>query len=213
MQKDMNNSFHLLYSSLPNMIIGFHGCDKTVFDKILYDHEPFQSSHNSYDWLGNGMYFWEQNLERAWEWAKSGRANPKLHIKTPAVIGAVMDLGFCLNLLDSNNIQILKNQYEMLKIKMSIADRPMPSNQNVKGNSDLLLRYLDCAVIEDLHQERARNKLIPYDSVRGVFFEGNPIYETSGFMEQSHIQICIRNPNCIKGFFAPKEISAGWRMP
>lgn len=212
--KDISNpDSHLLYSSLPNIIIGFHGCDKKVFDKILYEHEPFKGSHNDYDWLGNGMYFWEQNLERAWEWAKSGRTNPNLHIDTPAVIGAVIDLGFCLNLVDSHNIQMLKYQYEILKAKMAITEKPMPINKNIKGNSDLLLRYLDCAVIEDLHQERENNDLPAYDSVRGVFFEGNPIYETSGFMEQSHIQICVRNPNCIKGFFAPKEFSDDWRLP
>lgn len=210
----MNNTKeHLLYSSLPNIIIGFHGCDKKVFDKILYEHKPFKPSINDYDWLGNGMYFWEHNLERAWEWAKSGMTNPELHIDTPAVIGAVIDLGFCLNLLDSNNIQILKNQYQIFETKMSIADIPIKRNKNAKGNKDLLLRYLDCAVIEDLHEERERNNEIPYDSVRGVFFEGNPIYETSGFMEQSHIQICVRNPNCIKGFFAPKEFDSKWRMP
>lgn len=213
MNKDINTQSHLLYSSLPNIIIAFHGCDKKVFDKILYSHEPFRSSMNNYDWLGNGMYFWEQNLERAWEWAKCGLTNPKLHIETPAVIGAVIDLGFCLNLLDSNNIQLLKNQYEIFKTKMSIAGKPMPENRNRKGDTDLLLRYLDCAVIEDLHKERERNGLTPYDSVRGVFLEGQRIYPTSGFMEQSHIQICIRNPNCIKGFFAPKESDCRWRMP
>lgn len=203
----------LMYSSLPNIIIGFHGCDKKVFEKILYKHEPFKSSTNDYDWLGNGMYFWEQNLERAWEWAKSGVTNPKLKIETPAVIGAVIDLGFCLNLLDSNHIQILKNQYEILKTRMSISDKKLPVNKNRKGNDDLLLRYLDCAVIEDLHRYRADTKEKPYDSVRGVFFEGKPIYDTSGFMEQSHIQICVRNPNCIKGFFAPKDIDFDWVNP
>lgn len=131
---------------------------------------------------------------------------------TPAVIGAVIDLGFCFNLLDSNNIKMLKNQYELLKIKMAIVGKAMPINKDTKNKTDLLLRYLDCAVIEDLHEEREKAHKTPYDSVRGVFFEGNPIYETSGFMEQSHIQICVRNPNCIKGFFAPKEIDNSWRL-
>lgn len=203
-----------MYSTLPNIIIGFHGCDKRVFDKILYEHEPFKPSTNDYDWLGNGMYFWEQNLERAWEWATCGMTNPKLKIETPAVIGAVIDLGNCLNLLDSYNIQMLKLQYELFKSKMAILGKPIPQNKNVKGNNDLLMRFLDCAVIEDLHTSmESDEKVRPYDSVRGVFFEGDPIYETSGFMEQSHIQICVRNPNCIKGFFAPKDINTKWINP
>lgn len=213
MNNMMNSHQHLMYATLPNIIIGFHGCDQEVFNKILYKHEPFRPSMNDYDWLGHGMYFWEQNLERAWEWAKSGITNPKLHIENPAVIGAVIDLGFCLNLLDSNNIQLLKNQYEIFEFEMSLIDKPIKPNKDLKGNKDLLLRFLDCAVIEDLHEEREVNGELPYDSVRGVFFEGEPIYETSGFREQSHIQICVRNPNCIKGFFAPKSIDDGWRIP
>ena len=209
----LRSKSHLMYSTLPNIIIGFHGCDQKVFEKILYKHEPFKSSMNAYDWLGNGMYFWEQNLERAWEWAKSGSTNPRLHIETPAVIGAVIDLGFCLNLLDSSHIQMLKNQYKILKSKMSLLEKRMPVNKNLKDNTDLLLRYLDCAVIEDLHKDRMGDGVRPYDSVRGVFFEGNPIYETSGFMEQSHIQLCVRNPNCIKGFFAPKDFDTEWVNP
>jgi hypothetical protein len=31
--------------------------------------------------------------------------------------------------------------------------------------------------------------------------EGQPIYETSGFHEKTHIQICVRNPKNIKGVF------------
>ncbi|SEK41780.1 hypothetical protein SAMN05421740_101809 [Parapedobacter koreensis] len=42
-----------------------------------------------------------------------------------------------------------------------------------------------------------------FDSVRGVFWEGNPLYPTAGFREKDHIQICIRNIDCIKGYFLP----------
>jgi hypothetical protein len=201
-----------MYCSLPNLIIGFHGCDKAVYEQILYEHKPFRASQNNYDWLGHGMYFWEQNLERAWEWAKCGLTNPKHHIKTPAVLGAIINLGHCLNLLDSHSIQTLKNQYEIFSEEMKLAGKTLPKNADIKGGDGLLLRYLDCAVIESLHQERETQKERAFDSVRGVFFEGSKIYETSGFMEQSHIQICVRNPNCIKAFFAPKQVDAKWSI-
>ena len=149
---------HLMYTKLPNVVIGFHGCDKTVFNKILYDHDPFKSSENDYDWLGHGMYFWEQNLERAWQWAKCGLTNPKLKIKTPAVIGAVIDLGNCLNLLDSRNIQILKNQYEIFVEEMKLTGKKLPNNMNRSGNSDLLLRYLDCVSL-NIYIRNIRNLL------------------------------------------------------
>lgn len=198
-----------LYTALPNLIIGFHGCDQETFEKIIYDGESLNFSENPYDWLGNGMYFWEQNLQRAWEWAEesmSRRAQTQGDIKNPAVIGAVINLGNCLNLLDSNCIELLKTQYDIYKLEMEITGKTMPENKKYRP-------FLDCAVIESLHNQRVEDNELPFDSVRGVFFEGNPIYEKSGFMERSHIQICIRNPNCIKGYFNPREMNTDWINP
>jgi hypothetical protein len=90
-----------MYSKLPNLVIGFHGCDRSSAEKVLSCDEMMYESVNDYDWLGHGVYFWEQNLDRAWDWAKS-----QTKIKNPAVIGAVIDLGRCLNcfLKEKNSI-------------------------------------------------------------------------------------------------------------
>lgn len=58
-----------LYSNRPNLVIGFHGCDKSVSDKVITGEENLLASKNDYDWLGNGIYFWENNEDRALEWA------------------------------------------------------------------------------------------------------------------------------------------------
>ena len=48
--------------------------------------------------------------------------------------------------------------------------------------------------------------IAPVDTVRGVFVEGKPIYDTAGFHAKTHIQIAVCNPTCIKGVFrVPKE--------
>lgn len=60
-----------MYKKLPNLVLGFHGCDREVFEKVVFYGEPMRISNNTYDWLGNGMYFWEQNYLRAYEWAES----------------------------------------------------------------------------------------------------------------------------------------------
>lgn len=121
-------------------------------------------------------------------------------------------MGYCLNLLNSRSIELLRKQYELFELKMSLSNQKIPENRDVKGNTDLLLRYLDCAVIEDLHIERENQGLKAFDTVRGLFQEGEQIYNTSGFFEKTHIQICVRNPNCIKGFFAPREIDENWSI-
>ena len=206
-----------MYSNLPNLIIGFHGCDLSTYEKVLYKHEGLRASHNSYDWLGNGIYFWENSLDRAEEWAKSycdryNGQHPNEEPKKPAVIGVVLSLGHCLNLTDYGSSSILKNGYEILKYELSLLDKPLPVNRNVVGSKDLLLRELDCAVIERIHQYNREQGKRPYDSVRGVFIEVNPVYEDSGIMEKTHTQLCIINPNCIKGYFKPLIQDEKWNM-
>lgn len=82
----------------------------------------------------------------------------------------------------------------------------MPTNKTSRAGNDLLLRNLDCRVIEYLHNLNSENNEHEYDSTKGVFIEGNPVYDNSGIYEKTHVQICIRNPNCIKGYFSPRDI-------
>lgn len=206
-----------MYSNLPNLIIGFHGCDMNTYENVIYKHEKLHASHNSYDWLGSGIYFWENSLDRAEEWADSyckryNRNHPDEKPKEPAVIGAVISLGHCLNLTDYGSTSILQMGYEILKLELSLLGKPLPVNRDISGNKDLLLRELDCAVIERIHQYNRENHERPYDSVRGVFIEGNPVYSDSGIMEKTHTQLCIINPNCIKGYFTPLLPTPNWNI-
>ena len=61
-------------------------------------------------------------------------------------------------------------------------------------------------VIETVHTLKKQAGQSSFDSVRGVFFEGEEIYPNASFRVKDHIQICVRNPNCIKGFFLPREL-------
>jgi hypothetical protein len=189
---------------------------ETTRKKIVNNRSMLNNSKNDYDWLGNGMYFWENNPKRALEFAKDLHLNPrrgKASIKKPSILGAVIDLGFCLDLLESEFISLTRQSYDNLKaasIKLGIT---LPDNILLGPSKNLLIRKLDCAVIENLHNYRLNNKDRPFDSVRGVFIEGDPLYPTAGFYEKSHIQLCIRNPNCIKGFFIPRVEDSAWIVP
>ncbi len=78
---------------------------KKTYENVIFKNQQLKASENSYDWLGHGIYFWEQNLQRASEWAK------RRYGKDAAVIGAVIDLGNCLNLTDSASSNFLKGGY------------------------------------------------------------------------------------------------------
>jgi len=97
-----------LYSKRSNLVLGFHGCDQSVVDKVLTGSEMLIESTNDYDWLGHGVYFWENNKERAFEFAQVNSKRINSNIINPAVIGAVIDLGYCMDLIDSEFLNELK---------------------------------------------------------------------------------------------------------
>lgn len=201
-----------LYSRRSNLIIGFHGCDQSTAEKVLSGKEPLTASMNDYDWLGNGIYFWENNQERAWLFANEAKKRGA-NIEIPDVLGAVIDLGHCMDLTDTEYLEELKEAYEMLYQSNKTGGIPMPQNSNIGMSQDKLMRRLDCAVIEYAHLINKKTGEQAYDSVKGVFWEGKPLYPNAGFSEKNHIQLCIRNPNCIKGFFLPRDIDKKFPNP
>jgi len=51
-------------------------------------------SVGTYHWLGAGIYFWENDPERALWWAEEKASRGE--IKEPFVVGAIIDLRNCL---------------------------------------------------------------------------------------------------------------------
>jgi hypothetical protein len=195
-----------MYSRQRGLVLGFHGCDVQIRNLTVSGSQDLKSSQNDFDWLGHGIYFWENSLSRAEEYAIYLKSNPKRSknpIKKPSVIGSVLDLGYCLDLMDFRSLSLLRLAYEILVETYQKSGFVIPQNTSGGSNSDLLKRELDCAVIETLHLSREENDLTPFDSVKAVFWEGNDLYPNAGFKEKNHIQICIRNRNCIKGLFIP----------
>lgn len=184
-----------------SFVLGYHGCDRAVAERVLAGRQPLRPSQNDYDWLGDGIYFWEHNPRRTFEFASEIRA--RMHkIKRPAVVGAIIDLGFCQNLLDSRFIALVRKAHSDLEKASNEAGIPLP--QNLVG-TDLLVRKLDCAVVRYLHTTRAEQREPPFDTVRAAFVEGERLYENAGFAAKNHIQICVRDLACIKGYFRPLD--------
>jgi hypothetical protein len=71
---------------------GYHGCAPDFADALIRGQvgiDDWQPSQNPYDWLGHGIYFWEFAPHRARVWGGKG-----------GVVGAVIQLGVCLDLTD-----------------------------------------------------------------------------------------------------------------
>jgi len=199
-----------VYKHYPSIVFGFHACEKETAEKLINDGQRLSPSDNDYDWLGSGMYFWKNSVHRARKFGEELISRGQL--KNPVVVGAAINLGYCLDLLDSESLSLLRNSYRNLVSTLKAAGKPVPINKSstISKTDDLLLRNLDCATINFLHFLLKESKEQAYDSVRGVFWEGESLYPNAGFKEKNHIQLCIRNPNCIKGYFWPLEEDAGY---
>jgi hypothetical protein len=113
------------------------------------------------------------------------------------VIGAVIELGLCLDLTTSTGLDQVKIANKSLADLMGAFDVELPSN-----SSDGLRRNLDCAVLRQVHTIFESQKMPAVDTVKGVFTGGDPAYPGAGFREKPHIQIAVRNTQCIKEYFA-----------
>ncbi|MDR6957771.1 hypothetical protein J2W43_001752 [Pseudomonas brassicacearum] len=195
-----------MYQNLPSFVLGFHGCDRDVGEAVLAG-EPLTPSTNDYDWLGQGIYFWESSPERALSYAESIKRYKKRGkgaIKNPYVIGAVLDLGLCFNLTEEGALLELKSAYALLKATAAATGNPLPINSpGFEGDLDLLKRHLDCAVFENMHAARKKFDFPAYETARSPFNEGVALYPGASFREKTHIQICVREISCIKGYFRP----------
>lgn len=191
-------------------VLAYHGCDRAIGERVVGGYEELILSTNDYDWLGSGVYFWENSPGRALHWAEFLREHPLAGagaVHTPFVIGAIIAPGNCLDLSEAASLRILNAGYDIYAETMNAAGSPLPKNE--KGFSedlDLVKRNLDCAVINFLHSFREANQESTFDTVRCPFFEGHPVFRGSGIAARTHLQWCVRDPKkSVIGYFLPRE--------
>jgi hypothetical protein len=177
-------------------IVGYHGTRKKTAQKLV-DGDAFGPSVNDDDWLGHGIYFWEYAPQQAWWWAR------RRYGDDAAVVGATIRLGRCLDLLDPNNVALLRTAHEELAKAYEAAGVPMPNNANTH-------KYRDCAVFKFLHEQLDSEGYV-YESTRAVFVPMRTgggmarVWERSGIFEGGHIQVCLREARNILAVWSVKR--------
>ncbi|MCZ2100479.1 MAG: hypothetical protein LC107_02950 [Chitinophagales bacterium] len=71
------------------------------------------------------------------------------------MVGVVYQFDYRLDLTDSESIDLLPIYYDLMKDDLAKADKKTPENKDVQSDKyhDLIIRELDCAVIEYMHQK------------------------------------------------------------
>jgi hypothetical protein len=169
------------------VVLGYHGCEPAFAEALVRGEvkvEEWKHSENPYDWLGHGIYFWEFAPQRAKEWGKGG------------VVGAVIQLGRCLDLTDVGYTALLPKVYDLLRESHEASQKPMPENKGKK-------RDLDCLVINAVFETSDIDGATKFQTVRSAFLEGDPAFPGSAILRESHIQLMVRDRACILGVFRP----------
>ena len=179
----------------PGLILGYHGTSLAIAEEIIHGKglNHLWPSQKDYDWLGSGIYFWENSRRRAEEWAN------ERHPKSPAVIGAVIQLGTCFDLLDQEFLDLAQDA--ACQVLARYAGEVQPPINRGKAHR------FDCELMEFIKSSEPDRFGGPYDSARAAFLEGEPIAVHSDFKHQTHIQVAVYNQNCIKGYFWPQMSS------
>ena len=173
-------------------IYGYHGTTTESAKRIIK--QGFAQSRQGYDWLGDGIYFWQDAPERAWEWAKN---LSKRRGEKPAVVGVKIRFNIgqqegntqYVDLLDIPWEKRIGSTFRRLKRDFELQGLALP--KQTTGAHRLDYQVVN-SLVEDLDREG-----IKVLAMRAAFQEGIPIFEESALHNRSHVQIAVRDEGII----------------
>ena len=194
--------------SKPHFVLGYNGCDRDVGKAALDSDGPdgLAPAKNGYDWLGSGIYFWEADPMRALEWARETNKRHQrrekekgtpVGLRRPFAIGAIINLGTCLDLTTVEGVALLTDGYKSFIDDLKEVEkgkRGFKVPKNIVTTEGKTLAYLDDAVINYTCRLYEEEKGLAIDTVRALFPEGDEVYPGSLFKKKTHTQICVRKP-------------------
>lgn len=169
---------------------GFHGTTdaRALTIRLTRTFEP-SDNFNRYpdggDWLGEGFYFWQDAPTRVWQWLRAPRQRrlPPPH----TVIVAKVNLTRCLDLLDTRWHQALRNAHTAMRNGLAPGEQ-LPINAGSRSRPNW--HRLDDAVLRRV-VSLANRTTTPFNSVRGAFEEGDPIFPGSALFDLAHVEIAV----------------------
>jgi hypothetical protein len=183
--------------ALPRTVVGYHGCDRPFVADLLTGRKrihEWRMSGQDFEWLGEGIYFWEHAPGRAWQWAEEHYPGKE------AVIAVEIRLGRCMDLADTDFGPLLLLAYNDIVRVFEAEGKDLPKNT---GGKEKKARRLDCLVINHamrlLEGEPGRTATSgsPFQTIRCPFEEGAEAYPGAMIRTQSHVQIAVRDRTCL----------------
>lgn len=155
---------------------GFHGTTENRA-KIVMRTSNFIASCGQEEWLGIGVYFFEDDIKQAYNFCVKARKYNFWKILVSKVV--------CENIV----IDLMQSEYyeKFSELAQRVKTR---YKSTADGNK---IRMLNNSVIMDIMY-----RVLPYDAVRGAFKVPSTSPACNTNIEYFQIQLCVRNKTCIK---------------
>jgi len=160
-------------------------------------------SKGVHDWLGGGIYFWE---DLSWaEWWQSERWPESIDVQAGAILAASLSTEYLLDLGNRHDAKTFR--HEAKKALSNIQGRKSGIPKNDRSNQ---IYALDCAIANSVKEEiQGYGK----HGLRMPFHLGESLSENGNFYADQHIQICLWNPDILENVrllpWNPDALSAG----
>ena len=172
-------------STLALQALGYHGTTLEAAEKIVTD--GFRPSSNPWEWLGHGIYFWQDAPNRARDWAKEWHAS-KGYNGPIAVVAAQIDLHNFVDLLDQVDMELVSEYAGKFESRMSELGSKLKNKYPV--------HRLDCAVFNFLTNVlSSKGRVIR--GYRAACVEGKRITTGSPIYDRSHVQLAVIDQDAI----------------
>jgi hypothetical protein len=181
--------------SLSILVEGYHGTTANGAQNILSG--GYKPSVNPYDWLGHGVYFFQDGAKRAADFARRYSSPQEEIVVLKSEIRLFQHQ--CLDFLDTTWNDVIREVYSIFVAK---------AGQNPDLKQDEWRRELDCTVINLACETVLPDLGIDVDAVRAPFDEGDPIFPNSKIYTLSHVQIAVRNLDVIEST-EPVDVPTG----
>lgn len=163
-------------------LLGYHGTSRASAVAVMS--EGFKPSRNRFDWLGDGVYFFQDSPVRAERWAR------ELYGDDGVVLRAALDLGGCMDLLDPAWFAVLTEAHDLVVESHRASGLRLPKQDGLAHGMDREVINVAVGILSD--------RGVRIRSVRGVFAEGRPAFPGSALLDLAHIQIAIRDADAIQ---------------
>ena len=174
-------------------VTGYHGTSRATARSVAAGETLLKSKKNEGDWLGEGVYFWQDAPARAWDWADRHFPNQA------AVVKAELDLSGCFDLLDLEDfaeLLVVHEEFTKQEAARNLVFKQTPlkleggrtkiRNRGFVNDRDQALLEFGLPILEEVRNQ-------PIRSIRAAFVYGRALHPRSHLFNWAHVQICVRS--------------------